>query len=692
MTCLRSHLRIRMLLGIALLTVLSGGSAAAALPALTPAGYGGGGRFTAVAVHPGNPDIVLIGSDVAGVFKSTDGGRHFRLTGQDLDGFSVADIVFHPISGHWVFLLSDGGLYASDSQGERWEKISGEVRYRGRFSGSRLMVFSRYSLWIGTDEKGVFQLPLNISKPHVVPVPGLDGTKINALTIHRNRLLAATSNGIYRYEAGRWKSMNNGLSPDNRDTVNLAGDAERRLYLVERSRGAYLWNSKSARWESRGVGLIRKLPHGPDGYKALGVHPVDSADVWMATHPRTWPHLLLHSDDAGESWRPVDNFQPAEDTPDHWAIAKTVSAVEAIVFSQARPSVGFLTDWWNVWKTVDHGRSWHQLHHGLQNTVVNDIKVHPSRPDTLYMSTWDNGLMVSRDGGLSWKRKMNGVADGHVQEVVFSHRNPSKMYLLANPWHEKEKIYVYRTFNGGDTWEDIGFDRPDMPLPEKGFVSGRATNLAVDPFSDDVVYVATNGYGIFKTVNGGKSWQAASSGLDTPYLKGTGALVIHPENSRILYASTQQGGIYKSTDGARTWRRLSSSDAFTFGLAIDPSDPEHIVAAAADKTLLISEDGGDTWKARKLPGIARPHIAAGTVVFHPQDPSVLLVGTLAYDFKAADGLYLSTDGGRSFVQVTMALPKVSINDLVIRRTEGISAYIGFSGIGLFRIDMEKPEK
>ena len=89
---------------------------------VSPLGYEGGGRFTAIAIDPGDPRVLFVGSDVAGVFKSADGGETFHLKGKGLEGFSVADIAIHPDDPGRVLLLTQDGLYASRDQGESWQK------------------------------------------------------------------------------------------------------------------------------------------------------------------------------------------------------------------------------------------------------------------------------------------------------------------------------------------------------------------------------------------------------------------------------------------------------------------------------------------------------------------------------------------------------------------------------------------
>jgi photosystem II stability/assembly factor-like uncharacterized protein len=290
--------------------------------------------------------------------------------------------------------------------------------------------------------------------------------------------------------------------------------------------------------------------------------------------------------------------------------------------------------------------------------------------------------MVSCDGGGHWRRAMRGVVDGHAQELVFSPKDPETLFLLVNPWVRKGRVHVYRSGDGGESWEDIGFPLPPVPLRELAFVDGGMSNLVVHPTDEDILYAGSNGYGVFKTTDGGKHWAPANSGLATPFLKGPNALLIHPTNPELMFASTQQGGVYRSLDGGKTWRSLDHGPAFTFGMALDPLNPRRILVACAEKRILLSEDEGNTWRTIELPGEHPPHVAAYAVAMSPHWPGKVFVGTRGYDFKAAEGVFVSDDGGRSYRAGSMGLPGVSINDLEILGGSECRVLFGFNGIGV----------
>jgi photosystem II stability/assembly factor-like uncharacterized protein len=284
---------------------------------------------------------------------------------------------------------------------------------------------------------------------------------------------------------------------------------------------------------------------------------------------------------------------------------------------------------------------------------------------------------------------MAGVEDGSGIEIEFSRRDSRIMYLLMQPWKPQERVWVYRTTDGGRTWSDIGFSIAGRKRPTLPFVDGLPTNLEIDPGPDSTVYVGTNGYGVFKTTDGGAHWTAVNSGLSEPNIKGPDALLADPRRPGALLASTQGGGIYTTADGGTSWKQASPGARFTFGMARDPSNPAHVIAGCAEKTLIESSDGGATWAERKLPGEAPAHIATYSVAFDPASPKRVFAGTLAYDLRAADGLYESRDGGAHFTAAPLDLPRLNINDIAVTGGGPHRVLLGFNGIGLYGADLSQ---
>jgi len=167
---------------------------------------------------------------------------------------------------------------------------------------------------------------------------------------------------------------------------------------------------------------------------------------------------------------------------------------------------------------------------------------------------------------------------------------------------------VWKTEDGGQTYENIS----------DGFFGGSIGSVAVAPSDSNVLYVGggevtvrgnvSSGYGIWKSVDAGKTW--TFSGL--PKSRHVPRIVIHPNDPNVVYAAvlgniykpTSERGVYKSTDGGATWKKVlfSNEHAGAVELVIDPSNPRTLYAATwrVNRTPYSLNSGGEgsaLWKS-----------------------------------------------------------------------------------------------
>ncbi|MBV9122563.1 MAG: hypothetical protein JO112_04330, partial [Planctomycetes bacterium] len=192
-------------------------------------------------------------------------------------------------------------------------------------------------------------------------------------------------------------------------------------------------------------------------------------------------------------------------------------------------------------------------------------------------------------------------------------------------------------------------------------VTGRVTAIAVDPTAPQTLYLGAARGGVWKTVDGGSTWQPLS---DHEVSLAIGALALAPSNPQVLYAGTGEGnleryvqafpqqsspdnylgnGVLKSLNGGSSWTRQggpSFSGAGFFRLAVHPNDPNTAYAATSNG-LFQTTDGGLNWNqlSTGLPAISASVIAATDVVIDPSSPSTV------YAAFWGDGIYKTTTGG-----------------------------------------------
>jgi photosystem II stability/assembly factor-like uncharacterized protein len=188
---------------------------------------------------------------------------------------------------------------------------------------------------------------------------------------------------------------------------------------------------------------------------------------------------------------------------------------------------------------------------------------------------------------------------------------------------------------------------------------GEMTSIAAHPVITQVVYVGTRDAGVFKTTNGGQSWQPARNGLTFYPIR---SLQIDPQHPNTLYAGTDFDGIWKSTDGGNTWADSSSGlqkNLIVLNIVIDPQNTNTLYAGLAGGPGLYighiykSENGGTTWALQDT-GIP---LEAGTYIngvfalaVDPAAPLTLYAGT------NYQGAFRSTNGGATWAAINDGLP------------------------------------
>lgn len=238
----------------------------------------------------------------------------------------------------------------------------------------------------------------------------------------------------------------------------------------------------------------------------------------------------------------------------------------------------------------------------------------PGNPKIYYVGAASGGVWKSTDGGYLWDAIFTKEATSVIGNVALDPRNPDIVWVGTGEANPRQSVLngagLYRSPDGGKTWKLMGFKD-----------SGSIAKVVVDSHNSDVVWVAVLGQiwgpsierGIFKTVDGGKTWKKVLFVDDH-----TGAidLATDSDNSQVLFAATWQmvrypsgvnnggpgSGIWRSTDGGDTWTKLKSGipdkqPIGRIGLAVAPSNPDRVYALiqSQDGVLFESKDLGEHW-------------------------------------------------------------------------------------------------
>lgn len=307
-------------------------------------------------------------------------------------------------------------------------------------------------------------------------------------------------------------------------------------------------------------------------------------------------------------------------------------------------------------------------------TKITALAIDPTTPSTIYAVAFRK-VFKTVDGGANWLKIDTGVPIGiEITALAIDPKTPSTLYAGAKH-HEMEDIgAVYKSIDGGKSWNEISGDRSLAPI----------SALAIDPTTPSTLFSGTDQpeydieyKSIYKSTDGSESWRKTG-----PAYEAVLAIVIDPTSPSTLYVATGSGEVIKSTDGGEHWRRSivrGSSPSEIHALAIDPMNPSTLYAGAYTE-VYKSTDGGETWRSLKLLEIYSSFVS---LAIDPKTPSVLYAG------NTDTGVYESTDGGESWHPFNAGLRARGVYALAIAPTAPFMLYAGTTK-GVWAIERTMP--
>jgi photosystem II stability/assembly factor-like uncharacterized protein len=323
-----------------------------------------------------------------------------------------------------------------------------------------------------------------------------------------------------------------------------------------------------------------------------------------------------------------------------------------------------------VWKTVDAGRVWEPVFDSQVVASIGALAVAPSAPDVIYVGTGEStlrdstgfgdGMYKSTDAGKTWAHL--GLADTqHIGKIAVHPTNPDIVFVAAvgHYYGPSTERGVFRSKDGGKSWQKVLYKNENVG----------AIEVVIDPTNPQVlyaglwntrrppwfVYAPTNGPGggIYKSTDGGDSWQQLTQGLPLDGIGRTG-IAVAPSRPQRVYAcvdclipepgaptppaptpggfgrdtTPRQGGFFRSDDGGATWTRMSADQGlwgrgwYFEHVVVDPGDPDLVYVS--NVSVSRSSDGGATWvPLRGSPGGDDYHQAW----ISPDEPNTMIVAS-----------------------------------------------------------------
>lgn len=501
---------------------------------------------TALAIDPQTPNILYAGTG-NGVSRSTDGGAGWVAVGDPLPAAPFSFLRVDPVT--------PTTLYAGTFKDAR--DAAGAVLFKSTDSGARWVTIGNglpdaTHLWYVSD--------LAID-------PAAPGTIYAALSSR----FSVGSGGIFKSTdgGGSWAALDTGLL--GRFIAALAIDPRTpsTLYAGSLGDGVFKSTDGGGVWRAVNTGLPRTTTG------CLIVAPGAPATHYAVTSAR------LGSASASALHKSVDRGAT-------WSLVGPISGCPRI--DPRTPTTMYLPGSNGVLKSTDGGVSWSFFSIGLDpsyHSTVTHLTIDPQTPTTLYAAAWrysswsmqdrfSEGVFRSTDGGETWSRL--GVGTGFcsgcdhwmVTSLVIDPATPTTVYVANN-------LYVARSTDGGASWTGCG----SLNLYYY-WVGG----LAIDPLTPGTLYTTTTD-GILKSTDGCRTWSVVTGGLPSEPDRYGGSRrwysvsipTIDPDTPDTLYVSAGRDGLFKSTDGGASWNHFDPGPpSYLSRVVLEPLDPSILYA------------------------------------------------------------------------------------------------------------------
>lgn len=668
-------------------------------------GPGGGGWIQSIAWDPQKADVLYVGCDVGGFYYSSDAGRTFEIRNNGLRDYFLESIAVCPRDSRVILIGTESGIHRTTDQGKSWQSIrDGFPPLEGhRFSspiGAVIFDPRRPDVafaGIGRprwrkDGAGAIYRSDNAGQTwRLISAGQLPGDAIvSDLKIQPGMgraILAATSRGVFRSDddGKTWRESSQGLTHTAVNELAFAPSSPNVVYCTlettARDKEPFnggVWRSDDGgrNWQSaNGEGMPHRVgrrdqPLGMTSRMKEIVVSAKDPNVVFAGDASWVTAGVYRSDDGGKHWTRVTVRGKDATNMDYGWITMWGSHVECMAVSPVRPDrVAFGTSG-HVFLTDDAGKTWQQRYAqtfddgrfagaGLEVTCAHCVVPDPVHADRLWYCYADIGLLCSEDGGRTFRRCHEGMAQsGNAFDLVVDPARPDTLWVASGQW-ATNRGNLCQSDDAGRTWRVLGLEKPGLP-------DARIKHLTLDvtsPVENRRLLAAIVGHGLFETRDAGRSWKCVNGNLPAEAAKNPRGFFLATNDPRqvtiALGGTPDKGaGIWATDNAGRTWTRrdLQSLFADITSFTVDPRNRDVMYVTARQKYdaaakrlypggLFVSREGGRQWEQRL------DFRFVTSVAVSPADSRVLYVGTTDHPFHdayVAEGILKSTDSGRTW--------------------------------------------
>ena len=686
----------------------------------------GGGRITAIAGIPGNPNVVYIGSGSGGVWKTVDGGVSFKPIFEN-EPASIGAIAVAPSNPNLVWVgtgegnprnnVIDGhGIYFSPDAGASWRLMG--LADAGQISrividpsdANTVFVAVLGNIWKPNSDRGIFRTTDGgATWKRVLYVDDETGASDVAIEPGNSRVLLA---GMWQFRRFPWEFVGGGP-------------------------GSGLWKSTDggSTWKK----IVKDMPEGPLGRISLAFAPSNGNHVYALIHAKKGS--LFESKDLGEKWEKLSDTRLINVRPWYFSVIAVSPADENKIYFGS----------FNFVSSIDGGKTF-QTGNRRIHPDYHALWIDPKDPDRIIQGN-DGFALLSTDGGKSW-RGFENLPLGQFYQVAVGSDSP---YTICgglqdnNGWCGASHSLTRGGIGDADWFVVVGgdgewvvpapsdpsivyadsqngnisrFDRrtklsrsirpylsgaSDAPPADLKYRFNWTSPIAVSATDPNEVYVGGNV--VFKSTDGGLHWTPASSDLtrnDRTKQKASGgpvhldlsgaetydtllSLTISPVDPKVMWAGSDDGLVHVTKDGGKTWSNVSPKGAPEWARVyqIDASSFDagtaHLVYDAhmlGDRRPYVfrTTDFGAAWTA-----IAKGLPSDGTAYVVRENPNAkgfLVVGT-------DNGLRYSSDAGGSWKKLPTEFPNVPVWDVKFVK-ESHDLVVASHGRGMWVLDNITP--
>jgi hypothetical protein len=542
-----------------------------------------GGDVTTVAVDPKTPTTLYAGTYAGSVFKSVNSGTTWAPAGV-IGTNQLVPLAVDPTTDSTLYAGTYAGFYVSTNSGATWTL------------NAKLGSMTVDSIAVDPNNGSVVY----------VAVPYGSGAGV-----------WVTTNG-----GGSWTKADSGLTTTNVNEVVVAPSTPSTLYAATAGGGVFVSTNSASTWTAVNSGLV------DTGIQSLAVDPTNASSVWAVSTPiANFAPTVSHTTTGGTSWSTTGSGLPAPSQTLHPVAEPLLATSSAVyvgveskgVYEEANTATSWsaaaagMTDpdglaTANVYslaaagsalyagsedggmfKSTNGAGTWAADNTGLLGNTIDALAGVPTNQNLVYTATDTLGLFVSSDGGKTWVNA-KAVKAAIISTIAVDPSHPSAVWAGGNLTNAYPPLpALFKTIDNGLQW---------------GAVNGPGagvSDIAVDPFDSNIVYVATQGKGVYETQNGGSTWTQINHGLTNLNVS-----VISADSATKgrLYAGTGGSGVFTSSNGGSSWTQMPTT-GLTDKNILSIVDGETVVGTASGVSVFNEQT--KQWSSAKFYKNGQPY-------------------------------------------------------------------------------------